>query len=194
MSNDLDLEGDSPNSSIHLGNDDIHGLNNDITLKRQTRAMTLKSLFHKSESLHSFTPFLHPSADEAVNEVSETGNNRTTNLVRQPSRWGAEPSRVVGSNTRGNKESLKPTSSSNLSVHPISSSSMAGDGLNILSEACAVIGAPSFYVSKDLIETRPDRDEYSPSRRTHLTPSSERILETQFGHGAPARPLEMRHR
>jgi len=70
MSKVLDLEGDSPNASIHLGNDDIDGLNNDITYKRRTRAMTLKSLSHISENVHSVTPFLHSSADESVNEVS----------------------------------------------------------------------------------------------------------------------------
>jgi len=88
MSKNLDLEGDSPNSSIHLGNDDIDGLNNDITLKLRTRARTLKFLSHISESVHSVTPFLHPSTDESVNDVSETRIHRTTDLVRQPSRWG----------------------------------------------------------------------------------------------------------
>jgi len=117
--------------------------------------MTLKSLFHISENVHSVSSILHPSADESVNKVSETRTHRTTDLVRPPSCWGAEPSRVVGSNTRGSMATLKSTSPSNLSVHPISSSSTAGDGLDILSEACAAIGAPSLCVSKDPIETRP---------------------------------------
>jgi len=51
-------------------------------------AMTLKSLSHISENVHSVTPVLYPSADESVNEVSETENHRATDLVRQPSRWG----------------------------------------------------------------------------------------------------------
>jgi len=50
MSKDVDLEEDSPDSSIHLDNVDIEELNNDVFLKRQTRAMTQKSLEHKSES------------------------------------------------------------------------------------------------------------------------------------------------
>jgi len=177
MSRDLDLEGDSPNSSVNLGNDDIDGLNNDNSLKRQTRAVTLKSLSHKSESVHSFTPFLKLSADESVKEVSKTRIHRATDLVRQPNRWETEPLRVVGPDTRGSKATPKSMSSSNLSVHPISSSSTAGDGLNILSEAFAAISTPRLHVSKDLSEFRPDRDDYSPSRRTHLPPSSEWILE-----------------
>jgi len=150
----------TPNSYIRLGNDDIDGLNNDITYKRRTRAMTLKSPSHISESVHSVTPFLHHYTDESVNEVSETRIHRTIDLVRQPSRWGAKPSGVVGSNTRRSKATFKSTSPSNFSLHPISSSRTAGDGLNILSEACAAISAPSLHVSKNLIETRPDRDEY----------------------------------
>jgi len=110
MFKDLNLEGDSPNSSIHLCNDDIDVFNNDTTLKRQTRSMTLKSLSHESESVHSLPPFLHPSAEESVIMVSESGIHRTTDLVRQPSRWGADPSRVVGSNTRGSKATLKTPS------------------------------------------------------------------------------------
>jgi len=69
-------------------------------------------------------------------------------------------------------------------------SSTAGDGLNILREACAAIGAPRFHVSKDPTGTRPDKDDYSPSRRTHLPPSSERILKTHFGCGAPIRSFK----
>jgi len=133
MSKDLDFEGDSPDVSVHSDNDDI-------SLKRQTWAMTLKSLAHTSESIHSFIPYLHPSIDEAVSGVSETESKRTTDLVRQPSCWGDEPSRVVGYCTRGNKATLKSTSPTDFSVHPISSSSTAGNGLNILSEACAAIG------------------------------------------------------
>jgi len=34
--------------------------------------------------MYSFTPFLQPSADEFVKEVSETIKHRTTELVRQP--------------------------------------------------------------------------------------------------------------
>jgi len=141
--------------------------------------MTLKSLSHKSESIHSFLPFLQTSANESVKEVSEIRIQRATDLFLQPSHWGAEPLRVVGPDTRGSKAALKSTSSSNLSVYPISSSSTAGDCLNILSEACAAIGAPRFHVSKDPTEARSDREEYSPSRRTHLPPSNEWILETQ---------------
>jgi len=151
--------------------------------------MTLKSLSHKSETMQSFPALLKSSADESAKEVSEIRVHRATDLVRQLSRWGAEPSRVVGPDTRGSKATLKSTSSSNLSVHPNSSSSTAGDGLNILSEAAFAFGAPRFHVSKDPTEMRPDRDEYSPSRRTHLPPSSEWILKTQFGLGAPARPF-----
>jgi len=121
--------------------------------------------------------------------MSEIRIHRATNLVRQPSRWGAEPLRVVGPDTRGSKATLKSTLSSNLSVYPTSFSSTTGDGLNILSKACAAIGAPRFHVSKDPTETRSDRDDHSPSRRTHLPPSSERILETQFGRGAPVGPF-----
>jgi len=78
MSRDLDLERDSPSSFVHLGNDDIDELNNDISLKRQTRAMTLKSLSHKSKSVHSFPPFLKSSVDESVKEVSEIRIHRAT--------------------------------------------------------------------------------------------------------------------
>jgi len=89
MSRNLDLEGDSPDSSIHLSNNGLDELNNYISLKRQTRAMTLTSLSHKSESMHSFTPCLQTYADEAEKkEVFETRIHRTTDLVRQPSRWG----------------------------------------------------------------------------------------------------------
>jgi len=114
--------------------------------------------------------FLQPSANEFVKEVSDIRTQRASDLVRQPSRWGAETLRVVGPDTRESrpKATLKSTPSSNLSVHPLSSSGTAGDGLNILSEACAVINTPRFHVSKDSIESRPDRDEYSPFRRTHL--------------------------
>jgi len=129
MSKDLDLEGDSPDSSIHLDNFDIEELNNDVFLKCQTRAMTQKSLTQKSESIHSMPLFLQPSANESVKEVSENRTQRATDLVHQPSCWGAEPLRVVGPDTRGSKTTLKSTSSSNLSVHPISSSSTTGDGL-----------------------------------------------------------------
>jgi len=146
--------------------------------------MTLQFLTRKSESTHSFPSFLHPSSNESVKEASEIRIQRATDLVRQPSRWGTEPLRVVGPDTRGNKATLNPTSSTRLSVHPISSSGTAGDGLNILSEACAAISTPRFYVSKDSTASRPDRDAYSPPRRTHLPPSSEWILETQSGRDA----------
>jgi len=86
MSRNLDVESDSPNSSVHLDNNDIDGLNNEISLKRQTRAMTLKYFSHKSESVHSFPPFLQSSADESIKEVSETRIHRATDLIRQPSR------------------------------------------------------------------------------------------------------------
>jgi len=92
--------------------------------------MTVKSLSHKSESVHSFTPFLRYFANESIKEVSETKIHRAADLVCQPSRWETEPSRVVGSNTRGNKATLKSTSSSNLSVYPTLSSRTAVHGLN----------------------------------------------------------------
>jgi len=63
MSRDLDLEGDSPHSSIHLGNIDIDEINNGISLKRQTRALTQKCISHKSESVGYslfFLLFNHP--------------------------------------------------------------------------------------------------------------------------------------
>jgi len=41
MSEDLDLEGNSPNFSVHSDNEDN-------SLKRQTRAMTLKTISHKT--------------------------------------------------------------------------------------------------------------------------------------------------
>jgi len=87
MSRDLDLEGDSPDSSIHLDNVDIEELNNDIFQKRQTRAMNLNALKHKSESTHSLLSVLPTSANESVKEVSEIRTQRTTDLVRQPIRW-----------------------------------------------------------------------------------------------------------
>jgi len=139
--------------------------------------------------VHSFPPFLKSSADESVKEVSEIRIHRATDLVRQPSRWGAVPLRVVAPDTKGSMPTLKATSSSNLSVHPTSPSSTAGDSLNILIEACAAVGAPRFHVSKDPTETRPNRDDYSPFRRTYLLPSSEQILEIQFRCGAPIRPF-----
>jgi len=86
MSRDLDLEGDSPDSSIHLDNIDIEELNNANFLKRQTRAMTLKSFTHKSESIHSSLPFLPTSDNESVKEVSEIRTRQATDLVRQSSR------------------------------------------------------------------------------------------------------------
>jgi len=100
---------------------------------------------------------------------------------------GTEPLRVVGPEARKSKAKLNPTSSTSLSVHPISSSGTAGDGLNIISEACAVVSAPRFHVSKDSTKSRPDREEYLPSRRTHLPPSNEWILETQFRRDASVR-------
>jgi len=155
MSKDSNLEGDSPDSSIHSDNNDTVEFNNDVFLKHQTRAiiMTLKSLSHKSEIIHSFPSFLHPSSNESVKEVSKIKTQRATDLVHQPSRRGAEPLRVVGPDKRRSKATLNPTSSTSLSVHPISSSGAASDGLNILSEACAVISAPRLHVTKNSTES-----------------------------------------
>jgi len=71
MSKYLDLEKDSPDSSIHTDNNDTVELSSAVFLYRQTRAMTLKSHTHKSESIHSFPSFLHPSSNESVKELSE---------------------------------------------------------------------------------------------------------------------------
>jgi len=180
MSTDLDLEGDSPDLSVHSDNEDI-------SLKRQTRAMTLKIFSHKPESVHSLSAIPLSSTDNAVKEVSEIKGYRTTDLVHQPSRWGVEPLRVVGSDTRGSKATLKTLSSSNPTVQPISSSSTAGDGLNVLSEACAALGALHPHISRDSTESGHERDEYSPSRQIHLTPSNEWTLETLSRRDVPTR-------
>jgi len=179
MSKDLDLEGDSPSLSTHSDNEDI-------SLKRQTRAMTLKTS-SKSESVHSFSIIPQSSTDNAVKEVSEIKCYRTTDLVRQPSRWGVEPSRVVGSDTRGFKASLKHPFPSSLLVQPISSFSTAGDGLDNLSEACTAISTPQHQISRDSFEPRHERDEQLPSIKFHITPSNGGNSEISFRHDAPAR-------
>jgi len=105
--------------------------------------------------------FLQPSDNESVKEVSEIRTQRAIDLVRQPSRWGARPLRAVGPDTRGSKATLNPTSSTSLSVHPISSSGTAGDGLKILSEACAPRISAHLASMSLRIQPNPDQTEMS---------------------------------
>jgi len=130
-------------------------------------------------TLHETFPSLNPSnalsSDRIAYDVPDLSTSRTADLFPQPSCWRAELPRAVGLNPGECKASL--TSSSTSTFKPsISSNYMAGNGMELLSEACAAVSTPK--LPRNIFDERPiqpairyefGRKTTSPSRPNFLS-------------------------
>jgi len=109
--------------------------------KHRERGIEMHTTLH--ETFPSLVPSEILSSDRLAHEVSDLSMTRTADLVRQPSRWGAELPRAIGLNPRGYKASLILSSLPTSKPHT-SSNYLNDNGMELLSEACAAVITPKF--------------------------------------------------
>jgi len=194
MSKDSDVESDSPVSKHDLN--DVEDEYNIIVPNEHVVSFRSKKGEGGVEihtTLHeTFPPPVHSdvlSYDPPVYETSSLSTSKTVDLVCQPSRWGAELPTAIGLSTGVCKASLVTPQPSKLKP-PVLSSCPEGNGMTLLSEACAAVSTPKYFsnifderpiqpaIRYDICKktSSPSRQGFLPTHRKEVSNKDQRVM------------------